>query len=99
MGGIDWQDAPKFDTTWEDYSCAPYVDPKVGKHYIMQHNRFTYAVEVIGVFNELIVVRHQKAIRPGRFEEAVGRYYASFIEIPPLGAEMATTTDADTDVE
>lgn len=85
---------------WNDeYSCTPYVDPKVGLHYIMQHNRFTYAVEVLGVFDELIVVRHQNPIRPGRFEEAVGRYFASFFEIPTSGSEVATTADADTPVE
>lgn len=83
----------------EQYQCSPYVDPEVGKHYVMQHNRFTYAVEVIGVFAELIVVRHQKAIRPGRFEEAVGRYFASFFEIPPLGSEATSTTDADAQPE
>ncbi|MNC53009.1 hypothetical protein D3C75_1023890 [compost metagenome] len=65
----------------------------------MQHNRFTYAVKVIGVFDELIVVRHQNHIRPGRYEEAVGRYFASFFEIPTSGSEVASTTDADAQVE
>lgn len=84
---------------WDQYQYSPYVDPKVGLHYIMQHNRLTYAVEVLGVFDELIVVRHKTHIRPGRYEEAVNRYFASFFEIPPLGSEVASTADTDAQPE
>lgn len=82
----------------EEYSCAPYVEPKVGCHYIMQCYRITRPVYVLGVFSELIVVRYQEPNADGHIEEAVTRRNASFFVIPSC-SKMATTTDADTPVE
>lgn len=89
---------------WNDeYFCTPYVEPKVGLHYIMQYGRATQPVLILGVFNELIVVHHSGPSRKYQDdvggEEAVVRRYASFFEIPTSGSEVATTADADAPVE
>ncbi|MNL28335.1 hypothetical protein D3C87_1499740 [compost metagenome] len=90
--------------TWEEeYQCAPYVGPEVGKQYIMQYGPTgTRPVFVLGIFDELIVVRYREPVETyagHRYEEAVVRRNASFFEIPPLGAEVASTTDTDTQPE
>lgn len=86
----------------EEYQCTPYVAPKAGLHYVMQHGRLTRPVKVLGIFDELIVVRYNdplKTIDGTVFEEAVPRHRASFFEIPTSGSEVATTADADAPVE
>ena len=87
----------------EEYQCAPYVEPEVGKQYIMQYRPSgTRPVIVLGIFNELIVVEYREPVETYagmRFEEAVVRRNASFFEIPTSGSEVATTADADTPVE
>lgn len=87
----------------EEYFCTPYIEPKVGLHYIMQYCRATQPVLILGIFNELIVVRHDGPPRKYQdaelVEEAVVRRYASFIEIPPLGSEVASATDTDAEPE
>lgn len=90
--------------TWEEeYQCVPYVEPEVDKQYIMQYGRSgTRPVVILGIFNELIVVRYREPVETYagmRYEEAVVRRNASFFAIPSLGAEMAPATDTDTPVE
>lgn len=82
----------------EEYSCTPYIEPKTGLHYIMQYARCTQPVLILGVFDELIVVRYNEGRKTYAglvYEEAVSRRHASFFEIPALGAVMTSATDAD----
>lgn len=87
----------------EEYQCVPYVEPKVGKQYVMQyHPGGTRPVVILGIFDELIVVRYREPVETyagWRHEEAVVRRNASFFEIPPLGSEVASTTDTDAQPE
>lgn len=105
MGAFDGLDLfqPRRDTTWEDYSCAPYVTPEVGKQYFMQYfPSGTRPVVILGIFDELIVVRYREPVETYagmRYEEAVIRRNASFFEIPAASTEVASTADADTPVE
>lgn len=87
---------------WGEYQCSPYVTPKAGLHYVMHFGRLIRPVKVLGIFEELIVVRYNdplKTIDGIVFEEAVPRHRASFFEIPSLGAEMTPTADTDAQPE
>lgn len=105
MGAFDGLDLyqSRRDTTWEDYSCVPYVTPYVGGQFIMQYfPSGTRPVFILGIFDELIVVRYREPVETYagmRYEEAVVKRNASFFEIPAASTEVATTTDTDTDVE
>lgn len=109
MGAFDTVDlrafAPGGNLDWDEggYQCEPIVEvePEVGGVYRMLYAfRRRGHVTVLGIFDELIVVRYQHGKQDGAgymsFEEAVVRRNATFTL---LSTEMASTTDADTSVE
>ena len=109
MGAFDSVNLDAFtpggNLNWDEggYHCEPiqFVEPEVGGVY-----RMAYAfsrrgnVTVLGVFDELVVVRHERPKEDGggymSFEEAVVRRKASFSLV---GTEVTSATDADTPVE
>lgn len=97
--------APGGNLHWDEggYRCEPIVEvePEVGGVYRMQYAfRRRGHVTVLGIFDELIVVRYQHGKDDGggymSFEEAVVRRNATFTL---LSSEVAPTTDANTSVE
>lgn len=85
-----------------EHQSIQRVDPVVGNTYIMEYfpagNR---TVVILGIFDELIVVRCRESIETyagERYEEAVLRRNASFFEMPSV-TEVTASAYADTKIK
>lgn len=109
MGAFDSVNLDAFKSggnlNWDEggYHCEPiqHVEPEVGGTYRMQYAFSRRGlVTVLGVFEELVVVRHERGELDGggymSFEEAVVRRNASF---SLCGSKVAAATNTDAPVE